>query len=130
MSNFHYESSKEVTCTFNTKDIQKILKYVDGLRLTKLIIQNLNETIKTNQDQSIEYLLYDRFLILNNILINENEHIKHKNKKINKNRNNTKNYTYLFILQDKNNNFKEFILTLEFGDELLFQRTDIMISAS
>lgn len=122
MSNFQFDDSKEITCTFEPEDVERLMNYVEDLRLTKIIISNYELTMKTMRDQSIEYLLYDKYLELKNILVNTNEHIKHNNKKINKNRKNTKNYTYLFILTDKLNNDKEIIFTFNFGDELLFQR--------
>lgn len=122
MSNFQFDDSKEITCTFEPEDVERLMNYVEDLRLTKIIISNYELTMKTMRDQSIEYLLYDKYLKLKNILVNTNEHIKHNNKKINKNRKNTKNYTYLFILTDKLNNDKEIISTFNFGDELLFQR--------
>ncbi len=122
MSNFQFDDSKEITCTFEPEDVERLMNYVEDLRLTKIIISNYELTMKTMRDQSIEYLLYDKYLELKNILVNTNEHIKHNNKKINKNRKNTKNYTYLFILTDKLNNNKEMIFTFNFGDELLFQR--------
>jgi hypothetical protein len=122
MSNFQFDDSKEITCTFEPEDIERLMKYVEDLRLTKIIISNYELTMKTLKDHSVEYLLYDKYFELKNILINTNQHIAHNNKKINKNRKNTKNYTYLFILVDKLNNDDEVIFTFNFGDELLFQR--------
>jgi hypothetical protein len=127
MSNFQFDDSKEITCTFEEEDIERLLKYVDSLRLTKIIISNYEETLKTMKDHSVEYLLYDKYLRLKNIMINKNEHIQHKNKKISKKRKNTKNYTYYFVLSDELNQSKELIYTFNFGDELLFQRFEDII---
>lgn len=127
MSNFQFDDSKEITCTFEEEDIERLLKYVDSLRLTKIIISNYEETLRTMKDHSVEYLLYDKYLRLKNIMINKNEHIQHKNKKISKKRKNTKNYTYYFVLSDELNQQKELIYTFNFGDELLFQRFEDII---
>lgn len=127
MSNFQFDDSKEITCTFEEEDIERLLKYVDSLRLTKIIISNYEETLRTMKDHSVEYLLYDKYLRLKNIMINKNEHIQHKNKKISNKRKNTKNYTYYFVLSDELNQQKELIYTFNFGDELLFQRFEDII---
>lgn len=127
MSNFQFDDSKEITCTFEEEDIERLLKYVDSLRLTKIIISNYEETLRTMKDHSVEYLLYDKYLRLKNIMINKNEHIQHKNKKISKKRKNTKNYTYYFVLSDELNQQKELIYTFNFCDELLFQRFEDII---
>lgn len=116
-----YDYSKEVVMTFEEKDIDKILKYVNEMRCTKWISNCLHH----NNEDSIEYLLYDFNLRIKNIVINKNEHLYPKKTK--KRDRFMEYWTYTIILENTSTKTKEDVfINAAFGDWILFQDTDLI----